>query len=86
MNQLNSTSEPVLSAADSLSIDDPDVVAAVNAYLTDLERGLRPSRQQLLSRFPHLARPLERCLDSLDFMHLVCATAWLRCRVTTATR
>jgi hypothetical protein len=58
------------------NIDDPEVVAAINAYLSELQQGGFPSRLKLLERFPELAEPLAACLDSLDFMHRVAPQLW----------
>lgn len=38
-------------------------------YLADLERGVHPSPEELISQHPQLAEPLELYLGSLDFLH-----------------
>ena len=51
------------------SVDDPQVVEAVEQYLASLDTGQAPDRQQLLDRFPQLASELSACLDGLEFIH-----------------
>jgi hypothetical protein len=64
---------------DPSGIDDPAVVSAINAYLSELQQGRFPSRSELVERFPQLAEPLAACLDSLDFMHRVAPQLWTNC-------
>src|SRR5262245_63513643 len=49
--------------------DDPRLLEAVQEYQRRLEAGERPSRQEILRRYPDLAEPLAACLDGLDLVH-----------------
>ncbi|MCI0639208.1 MAG: protein kinase [Gemmataceae bacterium] len=49
--------------------DDPRLMQAVQEYLAELEAGKRPSRHDILRRYPDLAQPLAQCLDGLDLVH-----------------
>ncbi len=53
------------------SLDDPRLVRAVQEYLSAMEAGLRPSREEFLARYPDLADSLEDCLEALEFVHAV---------------
>ncbi len=55
------------------SRDDPRVASVLAAYLTDLEAGKRPSREELLQRHSEIAGALADCLDIVDFVHLAAA-------------
>jgi eukaryotic-like serine/threonine-protein kinase len=49
--------------------EDPRLVQAVQEYLSQLEAGHRPDRQEFLGRYPDLAGPLAQCLDGLELVH-----------------
>jgi serine/threonine protein kinase/Tfp pilus assembly protein PilV len=49
--------------------DDPRVAQILEEYLTVLEAGQVPDRDQFRNRYPDLADALSDCLDSLEFMH-----------------
>jgi eukaryotic-like serine/threonine-protein kinase len=51
------------------SQDDPKVASALAAYLSELEAGRRPSREELLECNPEIADALADCLDVLEFVH-----------------
>lgn len=53
--------------ADALH-DDPEVVRVLEAYLSDLESGRDPDRQELIERHPQIADALAECLGGLDFL------------------
>jgi serine/threonine protein kinase/WD40 repeat protein/tetratricopeptide (TPR) repeat protein len=50
-------------------VDDPEVIGALREYRLAWEAGERPSREQLLARFPEAAGELAACLDALEFVH-----------------
>src|SRR5262245_53713673 len=54
---------------DEPTTDDPRLLRAAQEYLAALEAGQRPSRGELLARFPDLAGALEPYLDALDMFH-----------------
>jgi eukaryotic-like serine/threonine-protein kinase len=56
--------------------DDPRIVAAVQEYMSALDRGELLDRQQFLARHAAIAEPLSKCLDGLELVHR--ATANLR--------
>jgi serine/threonine protein kinase len=49
--------------------DNPQLLAAVREYQAALERGERPSRADLMARYPDVAAELSECLDGLDLLH-----------------
>jgi serine/threonine protein kinase/Flp pilus assembly protein TadD len=49
--------------------EDSAVIRAVQEYLTALEAGRNPDRQEFLDRHPRIAVTLGECLDALEFMH-----------------
>ena len=49
--------------------DDPRVIAALEAYLEDLEAGRPLSRDEFLARHAEIAEPLSQCLAGLEFVH-----------------
>jgi serine/threonine protein kinase/Flp pilus assembly protein TadD len=50
------------------SLEDPQVIEAVEEYLAALEAGRKPDRQEFLARYPLLAPALAECLDGLEFV------------------
>jgi len=51
------------------ALDDPRVIAAVEAYLTALEAGRAPDRSQFLAGYPQeMAAALADCLDGLELV------------------
>ncbi len=44
---------------------------AMEQYLAELENGLRPDREQFLSRYPEIAEELDAGLEGIDFIHCV---------------
>ena len=50
-------------------VDDPAVLRALREYRAAREAGQRPSRRELLARYPEAAGELAACLDALDFVH-----------------
>jgi serine/threonine protein kinase len=57
----------------SREAEDPRLVSAVREYMALLEAGVRPSRQEFISRFPEIAEDLSTCLDGLAFVHSAAA-------------
>ncbi|HEV8607870.1 MAG TPA: serine/threonine-protein kinase [Tepidisphaeraceae bacterium] len=57
----------------SREAEDPRLVSAVREYMALLEAGVRPSRQEFISRFPEIAEELSTCLDGLAFVHSAAA-------------
>jgi WD40 repeat protein/serine/threonine protein kinase len=55
----------------AVALDDPRVIRAVEEYLSSLETGPKLDRQELLARYPEIAAALAKCLDGLEFVHLV---------------
>jgi hypothetical protein len=64
-------SPPGHPSAPAVALDDPRVIQAVEEYLAALEDGPRPDRQAVLARHPDIAAALARCLDGLEFVHVV---------------
>jgi hypothetical protein len=54
-----------------LDLEDPRVIAAVEAYLAALETGHKPDRQAFLLEHADIAGVLAECLDALQFVHSV---------------
>src|SRR5690349_11833385 len=50
------------------SPDDPRVAAALQEYQTLLDAGLRPDRDEFLSRYTDVAAVLAEAMDGLDFV------------------
>ena len=50
------------------SLDDLSVIRALEDYCEALQQGQRPDRQQLLEKYPELARELAQCLDALELV------------------
>jgi serine/threonine protein kinase/WD40 repeat protein len=50
------------------AVDDPRVTRALEEYLTDIEAGRRPDREQFLARHAAVAGALAGCLDGLEFL------------------
>ena len=55
--------------ADPSQPNDDRLLAAVQEYMTALDAGQRPSRRELLLRYPDIADELSACLDGLAFVH-----------------
>jgi WD40 repeat protein/serine/threonine protein kinase len=53
----------------ALGLQDPQVLRALGEYGAALAAGRKPNRDELLARFPGIARCLAECLDGLDFVH-----------------
>ncbi|MFT3920916.1 MAG: serine/threonine-protein kinase [Myxococcales bacterium] len=51
------------------AFDDPRVAAALEQYVTALEAGRTPSRQEFLAKHPEIASELAECLEGLDLVH-----------------
>ncbi len=49
--------------------DDPRVTDAMEAYLSQLEAGRMPNREEFLARYPEIADQLEGQLEGLEFLH-----------------
>jgi serine/threonine protein kinase len=78
MNPTDRTQPPARTGVDAetpsvdnrdMNFDDPRVATAVQEFLSALESGQRPSRQQLLDRYPDIAAELAQCLDGLELVH-----------------
>ncbi len=67
------TEDPTKGPSDSTAGQDPRLVAAVQEYLAAVEAGQRPSRQELLSRYPDIAEDLSACLQGLAFVNSAAA-------------
>ncbi|HMF14572.1 MAG TPA: protein kinase, partial [Gemmataceae bacterium] len=52
----------------SPALDDPRVVAALEEYMSAVERGSRPSREEFLSRHADVADVLAACLDGVEML------------------
>lgn len=50
-------------------LDDPRVVEALDEYLSALEAGKKPDRQEFLSRHAAIAGALAECLEGMDALH-----------------
>jgi serine/threonine protein kinase/Flp pilus assembly protein TadD len=50
------------------SVNDAEVIEALQEYRAAQQTGRGADRQQLLKRFPHLAGELSACLEALDFV------------------
>jgi serine/threonine protein kinase len=48
------------------------MLAAVQEYLTAMEKGQKPNRQEFLVRYSDIAGELADCLDGLEFVHAAC--------------
>src|SRR5437660_544461 len=55
----------------AVSFEDPRVVQALEEYITALETGHPPDRQEFLTSHPAIAAVLAACLDGLKFVHAV---------------
>ena len=56
--------------ASAASLRDPssELVKILDDYLAAIHAGSPPSKEQLLASYPHLAKELEACLASLEFL------------------
>ncbi len=52
----------------SLTVDSPAVIQALQEYRAAAAAGEKPSRSQLLARYPKIAAELSACLEALDFI------------------
>ncbi len=50
-------------------LDDPRIVAALEEYLSAVEGGGRPDRDDFLARHAVIAAPLAACLDGIEMLH-----------------
>ena len=55
-------------AATSQSQSDARLVAAVQAYMADVDAGRRPNRQEFVARHPDIADELSACLQGMAFV------------------
>jgi serine/threonine protein kinase/tetratricopeptide (TPR) repeat protein len=51
------------------ALDDPRVVAALDEYMSAVEKGNRPARDEFLSRHSDVADVLTPCLDGMEMLH-----------------
>jgi hypothetical protein len=51
------------------ALDDPRVVAALDEYMSAVERGCRPGRDEFLSRHAAIAEVVAACLDGMEMLH-----------------
>jgi serine/threonine protein kinase len=51
------------------AVDDPRVIAALEEYLSGVEAGRRPDRNDFLARHAAIAAPLAICLDGMEVLH-----------------
>src|SRR5688500_12787807 len=51
------------------AFDDPRLLAAVQEYMTAVEAGRRPNRQEILARHPDIAPELSACLQGMAFLN-----------------
>ncbi len=66
--------DPPTSAVDALAPELRDrLMAVLESYLVEQERGLAPDAEQLVARHPELAEPLRAYLRGLDFLHRAAA-------------
>src|SRR5260370_9660 len=63
------TDESVHYEQSAADLEDSGVIQAVQEYLTALEAGRKPDRQQFVARYPAIAQGLAECLDALEFVH-----------------
>jgi len=67
------TDEPITKAqlqhSGDENADDPRIVAAVQEYMSSIDRGELPDRKQFLARHVAIAEPLSKCLDGLELVH-----------------
>src|SRR5260370_25004380 len=68
------------SNAPAVALDDPRVIRAVEEYLVALETGPKLDRQEFLARHPDIAEALAKCLDGLEFVHVVAPQLSQACR------
>ena len=54
-----------------MALDDSRVIQAVEEYLASLETGAAPNRKEFLARYPEIGEALAKCLDGLEFVHVV---------------
>src|SRR5437016_2014465 len=67
---MNETEDrPMCSDRSHAGLEDSGVIQAVQEYLSALEAGHEPDRQQFLARYPALAQGLAECLDALEFVY-----------------
>jgi WD40 repeat protein/serine/threonine protein kinase/tetratricopeptide (TPR) repeat protein len=58
-----------LAAGPAGTLEDPQVIGAVEEYLRALDAGEKPNRQEFLARYPAIAEALAECLEGLEFVH-----------------
>lgn len=49
--------------------EDPRLLSAVEEYLSAIESGRRPNRQEFVARYPEIARELSECIQGLSFVN-----------------
>ena len=71
-NVLTSKSQnrPADTPTEFASGDDPRIAQVVEEYLSALENGDHPDREELLARHADIAGALGECFDALEFVHL----------------
>ena len=65
------SSPPGAPNAPAVALDDPHVIQAVEEYLAALEDGPKPDHRAFLACHPEIAEALAKCLDGLEFVHVV---------------
>lgn len=72
MNETNDSplgaNAPGSSSATHDSLDDPRVVDVVQEYMSQLDQGKSPDREEYLRRYPELAAAIDQCLDGLELV------------------
>jgi serine/threonine protein kinase/Flp pilus assembly protein TadD len=73
MNAADGPADPATSngagKAPAVKLDDSEVIAAVQEYLTALEAGRQPERAAFVARYPTIGPALDDVLDGLEFLH-----------------
>jgi serine/threonine protein kinase len=86
MNRLSDGFAPSSASLDqvpnlpAIALDDPRVIRAVEEYLTALETGPKPDRQEFLARHADIAEALAKCLDGLEVVHVIAPELSQSCR------
>jgi serine/threonine protein kinase len=65
--------DPTVRVSDSVDLENPRVLEAVQEYMKRLEAGERPNRLALLSCYPDIAAELSACLHGLSFINSAAA-------------
>src|SRR5207244_3260980 len=69
MNPTDATVDHAAPLSSAASLDDPQLVRAMEEYAELLQTGPRPDRSAFLARHVAIADVLVRCLDGLEFVH-----------------